>query len=78
MNEHTKNFHVLIDSKGRPTVRILPGVETVETGEDVMFNKAELTEELTTLFKRAANTGWQIGKREIQTKFCDMMGVRRG
>jgi len=74
MNEHSTNFHVMIDSKGRPTVRILPGIDTAP---DVIFNKEQLAAELTRLFKQAASTGWQIGQREARQKMLDALGIER-
>ena len=73
MNEHTKHFQVMIDSKGRPTVRVLPGIDT---GEQVIFDKEELVEELTTLFKRAANVGWQLGRLEVRKTLREALGIK--
>jgi len=74
MNEHTENFHVMIDQKGRPTVKL---THSEGPSDSVIFNKETLLHELEGLFKRAANTGYQIGRQEVRDKFCDIMGLKR-
>lgn len=74
MNAHSKHFHVMIDSKGRATVRIMPGIDT---GPDLLFSKEELAAEMADLLQQSVSVGYQIGKDAIRNKFSAMMGIRK-
>ena len=72
MNEHTKHFQVMVDETGRPTVRILPGIDT---GKELIFNKAELALELHHLLGTAVHVGRQIGKADVRAALRNELGI---
>jgi hypothetical protein len=68
----TASFTVTIGRNGQAQVRAFPGIDT---GEQVIFTKADLEKELTTLLEEAFRSGHSVGRESIRDELKKVLDI---